>query len=476
MADAEIPLLDEEKSFSGSVEGCPGCKAILIVRENHGFPKKLLFIVANMMLCNSLPIAVIFPFLYFMVQDFHVTKSDADIGYFAGWIGSSFMAGRALTGILWGTIADKYGRKPVIFCGIMSIIVFNTLFGLSKSFWMALTTRFLLGTFNGLLGTMTAYATEICSEEHVPFSVSLVGSMWGVGLILGPALGGYLSQPAIKYPGVFAGTIFDSYPYFLQALVITIYAVMVLAQLAQLPETLHKHEVFANDGKAGAYDPKESLLRNFPLISSILVYCIWAFHDIAFSETFSLWAVSPKRTGGLGWTSTDVGQALALSGLALLFFQLVIFPSLTRLFGPILLTRAVTALSIPLLVLLPSLTSLEDTWLRVVVTVIAILKCCLGVSILSMIHGTVWLRVCISTQRGAANGLSLSVVSLFRALGPAVGGSVFAFAQTRPHASILPGDQLLFFFLGATAFISVLSTFPPFLPQSTNKPIIEDDF
>ncbi|XP_024520359.1 uncharacterized protein LOC112342559 [Selaginella moellendorffii] len=152
MADAEIPLLDEEKSFSG------------VLRS----------------FATALPIAVIFPFLYFMVsidlsvscyfcrlekvsslqvQDFHVTKSDADIGYFAGWIGSCCKL-----------------PDPFLLIDFSSSIVFNTLFGLSKSFWMALTTRFLLGTFNGLLGTMT------------------VGSMWGVGLILGPALGGYLSQ------------------------------------------------------------------------------------------------------------------------------------------------------------------------------------------------------------------------------------------------------------------------------------------
>ncbi|XP_024534995.1 uncharacterized protein LOC9658005 [Selaginella moellendorffii] len=83
MADAEIPLLDEEKSFSG--------------------------VLRSFAMNPALPIAVIFPFLYFMVridlsvscyfcrlekvsslqvQDFHVTKSDADIGYFAGWIGS----------------------------------------------------------------------------------------------------------------------------------------------------------------------------------------------------------------------------------------------------------------------------------------------------------------------------------------------------------------------------------------------------
>lgn len=96
------------------------------------------------------------------------------------------MLGRALTSIFWGMVADKYGRKPVIVISILSVyvpcilrtlwmkfstfshylpalftdygviffyrIIFNALFGLSTSFWMAITTRALLGFFSGLLG------------------------------------------------------------------------------------------------------------------------------------------------------------------------------------------------------------------------------------------------------------------------------------------------------------------------------------
>ena len=116
------------------------------------------------------------------------------------------MFGRFLTSIFWGMIADRYGRKPVImfgtitvlvllttvtsvvfwrvytfwgwkfltpirflplslfhFCFLMMVImmmqmvnylrvIFNTLFGLSTKFWMAVCTRFLLGSLCGILG------------------------------------------------------------------------------------------------------------------------------------------------------------------------------------------------------------------------------------------------------------------------------------------------------------------------------------
>ncbi|ESW05359.1 hypothetical protein PHAVU_011G173100 [Phaseolus vulgaris] len=52
------------------------------------------------------------------------------------------MLGRCLTSLLWGTIADRIGRKPVIIIGIISV----------KSFWMAVIVRFLLGSLNCLFG------------------------------------------------------------------------------------------------------------------------------------------------------------------------------------------------------------------------------------------------------------------------------------------------------------------------------------
>ncbi|MCI18939.1 protein ZINC INDUCED FACILITATOR-LIKE 1-like, partial [Trifolium medium] len=73
-------------------------------------------------------------------------------------------------------------------------VIFNTLFGLSTSFWMAIITRFLLGSLNGVLGPVKAYATELFREEHQAIGLSTVSAAWGIGLIIGPAIGGYLAQ------------------------------------------------------------------------------------------------------------------------------------------------------------------------------------------------------------------------------------------------------------------------------------------
>ncbi|CAH2065493.1 unnamed protein product [Thlaspi arvense] len=153
---------------------------------------------------SALSISSLFPYLYFMIRDFNIAKEEEDIGFYAGFVASSFMIGRALTSILWGKLADRYGRKPIIMIGTFSVIIFNTLFGLSTSFWVAISVRFLLGCFNCLLGVIRAYASEVVSEEYHSLSLSVVSTSRGIGLIIGPAIGGYLAQPVEKYPNIFS--------------------------------------------------------------------------------------------------------------------------------------------------------------------------------------------------------------------------------------------------------------------------------
>ncbi|EPS69109.1 hypothetical protein M569_05658, partial [Genlisea aurea] len=198
-------------------DGCPGCKVDQQKHTQKGIPFKQVFIVWVIVLATALTISSLFPFLYFMIRDFHIAKNAEDIGYYAGFVeGSSYMLGRTFTSLLWGTISDRYGRKLVIIFGCVSLVVFNTLFGLSVNFWMALITRFLLGSLNGLLGPIKAYACELVRDEYQSIGLSAVSTAWGTGLIIGPALGGYLAQPAEKFPGLFSSdSVFGRFTLFL---------------------------------------------------------------------------------------------------------------------------------------------------------------------------------------------------------------------------------------------------------------------
>ncbi|KAK4379127.1 hypothetical protein RND71_000989 [Anisodus tanguticus] len=423
-------------------ENCPGCKVDLHKARQTGVPIKELFTIWLVVLGTALPISSLFPFLYFMIRDFHIAKREEDIGSYAGYVGSAFMFGRALTSAFWGVVADRYGRKPVIIFGTFIVVVFNTLFGLSINFWMAVITRFLLGSLNGLLGPIKAYAAEIFREEYQALGMSTISTAWGIGLIIGPALGGFLAQPAEKYPAIFSmDSIFGRFPYFLPCLCISMFSLVVAIGSFWLPETLHNHDSemppqdsykaleAASDTKEGNESTsKKNLYKNWPLMSSIIIYCVFSLHDMAYSEIFSLWAVSPRKFGGLSFSTADVGEILSISGFGLLVFQLTFYSSVAKYVGPIITARIAGALSILLLASYPYIAMLSGITLSVVMNFASMMKNILSISIITGLF-ILQNKAVDQRQRGAANGIAMTGMSFFKALGPAGGGALFSWAQ-----------------------------------------------
>ncbi|XP_044507035.1 protein ZINC INDUCED FACILITATOR-LIKE 1-like isoform X3 [Mangifera indica] len=388
--------------------------------------------------------------------------------FFISLEGSAFMFGRALTSILWGVIADRYGRKPVIMFGAMAIVIFNTLFGLSTNFWMAVSTRFLLGSLCGMLGPMRAYASEVCRKEYQALGMSVISTSWGIGLVIGPAIGGFLAQPAEKYPDVFSkDSLFGRFPFFLPCLIISVFSLGVFIICCFLPETLHSHKE-CNKVLDDSYDPLEetlsksnmdekvkiieprcaslkSLLKNWPLMSSIIVYCVFQLHDMAYSEIFSLWAVSPRKNGGLSFSSADVGAVLAVSGFGLLVFQLLFYPLVENNLGAITVSRIGAVLTIPLLSSYPYIAMLTGLTLTLVVNSASLLKNVICVSITTGLF-LLQNRAVTQQQRGAANGISMSAMSLCKAAGPAAGGALLSTISL--YAALLghKGVKMLSFF------------------------------
>ncbi|CAI9787477.1 unnamed protein product [Fraxinus pennsylvanica] len=492
MADNKVPLLKREDEEGGGKlryhENCPGCDVEKFKQSSNGIPLKHFFFIWIITLCAALPISSLFPFLYFMIRDFHIAKREEDISYYAGYVGSAFMLGRALTSLLWGIVADKYGRKPIIIFGTVSVVIFNTLFGLSANFWMAITTRFLLGSLCGILGPMRAYASEICRKEHQALGMSVISTSWGIGLVIGPAVGGFLAQPAEKYPRIFSkGSLFGRFPYFLPCLAISVFALVASVISCWLPETLHVHSTGQDDTKAAlkgrVYDPeseeinvldrgllpsKWSLLKNWPLMSSIIVYCIFQMHDMAYSEIFSLWAVSPRRYGGLKYTTTDVGEVLSITGFSLLLFQLFLYPWVERILGPITVSRIGAVLTIPLLSSYPYIARLCGSILFLVLNCASMLKNVLSLSITTGFL-VMQNRAVSQQQRGAANGISMTAMSLSKSIGPAAGGALLSWAQRRQNSVFLPGVHMVFFVLNIVEFIGLIMTFKPFLALPEDK-------
>ncbi|KAL9451150.1 hypothetical protein AB3S75_012827 [Citrus x aurantiifolia] len=87
MAEGKVrePLL-KKKYY----ENCSGCKVDKLKETEQGSPIRKLLIIWIVVLATVLPVASLFPFLYFMIRDFHIAKKEEDIGFYAGYVGLLF--------------------------------------------------------------------------------------------------------------------------------------------------------------------------------------------------------------------------------------------------------------------------------------------------------------------------------------------------------------------------------------------------
>ena len=173
-------------------------------------------------LANAFVIVSVFPYAGYMVLGLLPDTTPESVGGYAGILASSFMLGRCGTAYLWGEIADQKGRVFVLQSSLFLSAVFSMLFGMSKSFSMAILWRLCLGLSSAVTSTTKTLASEIGhgDEEIEKQAMGLVVGIRSWGFLLGPAIGGLLSQPVQQYPKrfeshEFLAKLFGSYPYLL---------------------------------------------------------------------------------------------------------------------------------------------------------------------------------------------------------------------------------------------------------------------
>lgn len=74
---------------------------------------------------------------------------------------SGFALAEASTAILWGTISDKYGRKPIVLSGLAGVALSSLIFGVAQNYWVALAARVVGGLLNGNVSVMQTMVAEM---------------------------------------------------------------------------------------------------------------------------------------------------------------------------------------------------------------------------------------------------------------------------------------------------------------------------
>jgi len=157
--------------------------------------RKNLLILSFTMLVVMLGYSMAMPLLPFYIERFGVGGTEL------GWLMSTYSLMQLICAPIWGIISDRYGRKPILAIGVLGYTITLFLFGLAQNF----TVLFLARTLSGILSSATqptamAYIGESTGQKEKSKGMGQLGAMIGLGVILGPLMGGFLSTDSLSLP------------------------------------------------------------------------------------------------------------------------------------------------------------------------------------------------------------------------------------------------------------------------------------
>lgn len=167
------------------------------MNKNH-----MLNLIFFIMLMDIVGMTILFPVAPYIVQHY---SSEALMVTLLSVIyaGGQFFAAPAL-----GKISDRVGRRPVLLLCVLGSAIGYFIFGAAGALWVLFLSRLLDGITGGNISTASAYIADISKPEERAKNFTLVGMAYGIGFILGPALGGILGQLNPNAPAYLAGGIF----------------------------------------------------------------------------------------------------------------------------------------------------------------------------------------------------------------------------------------------------------------------------
>ncbi|TDZ41482.1 putative membrane protein [Colletotrichum trifolii] len=211
-------------------------------KDPYAFPTRQLLVLAICRFSEPIAFNSILAYTFFMVKD--LRGEDEDASFYAGLLVSAYAVAEALTSMGWGALSDRVGRKPVVLFGLVGVAISSLIFGMAKSYWVALLARFIGGALNGNVSVMqTMVAEMVKNPDHEPKAYAVQPFVWTLGGIIGSAMGGFLANPAVHHPRFFPKDgLFGQYPYLLPNLVSVVVIIFAVIQgLFFLEETNESH-------------------------------------------------------------------------------------------------------------------------------------------------------------------------------------------------------------------------------------------
>lgn len=370
-------------------------------------------VLFGVVLLDLIGFGIVIPILPFLSPQLGANKLDI------AFIIVTYAVGAGICGPLWGRLSDRIGRKPVIMICLAGAAVSYVMLGLASQLWMVYVARGFAGLMAGNVGVASAMMADITRPEKRARGMGVIGAAFGLGLVLGPVLGGLLAgdEPGFTLPCIVAG-------------IMSLLAIIAAALF--LPESLPavRRDLPREAGSGSVY----ALLRKTGTRLLVLQFGIHNTCVSSLTYLFPLWAGDM-----LGWGARQVGIVFGIQGAIMVVVQGGLMGWLVVQLGELRLLRiAVNAFAAGLL------TAAFATSMPAMLA--AIFLAMTGATLCMPLLNAIVSHRTPAADRGRVMGTTGSVASWGRVLGPLLAGANLALLGYR--GAWLGAAAICLFYLG----------------------------
>jgi MFS transporter, DHA1 family, tetracycline resistance protein len=260
----------------------------------------VIFLFITVMI-DSMGIGLIMPVMPSLIIDLggHDLSNAAIWG---GFLAAIFSVMQFVCGPTVGSISDRFGRRPVLLISLAVLSIDYLIMGFAQSMWMLVLARIFGGITSATQSTANAYMADISTPDKKAQNFGLMGAAFGVGFILGPVMGGVLSELGPRAPFFAAAAL---------AAINTVFGFFVLSET--VTDAIRRPFLWRRANPFGAF----KYIGKLPGVTRLLI--VFFFYNIAFFVYPSIWAYYTQES--FGWDATMVGVSLGAFGLSMALVQ-----------------------------------------------------------------------------------------------------------------------------------------------------------